>query len=65
MLCLLHDKLTPGDRMFRMGLFGYDIDTAAVESASGVKKLLLVNKCNRDIILQLPPGVRSRQHHHC
>ena len=54
-LRLLHDKLTPGDRMFRTGPLEYDIDTAAFESASGVKKLLLVNKRNRDITLQLPP----------
>jgi hypothetical protein len=54
-LRLLHDNLTPGERMFRMGPFGYDIDTAALESTSGVKKLLLVNKRNRDITLQLPP----------
>lgn len=54
-LRLLHDKLSPGDGMFRMGGIGYDIDSAALESASGVKKLLLINKRNRDIPLQLPP----------
>ena len=54
-LRLLHDKLSSGDRMFHMGGIGYDIDTAALESAGGVKKLLLVNKRNRDIALQLPP----------
>lgn len=35
--------------------FRNDIDAAAFESQSGAKKLLVINKRNRDITLQLPP----------
>jgi hypothetical protein len=60
-LRLLHDYLTPGDMLYHMSNFGgardfrNDVDAAAFESASGVKKLLVVNKRNRGIVLQLPP----------
>jgi hypothetical protein len=54
-LRLLHDNFIPGEMFCHMGPFGGEIDTAAIESTSGVKKLLLVNKRNRDITLQLPP----------
>ena len=60
-LRLLHDNFTPGDKLYHMPGFGgprdfrRDIDAAAFESANGEKKLLVVNKRNRDIALQLPP----------
>ena len=60
-LRLLHDNLTPGDKLFHAPGFGgprdfrRDIDAAAFESTAGVKKLLVVNKRNRNITLQLPP----------
>jgi len=41
--------------MLHMNSFGRDIDAAAFESGSGEKKLLVVNKRNRNITLQLPP----------
>jgi hypothetical protein len=54
-LRLLHDNFNPGDMLFHMNSFRSDIDAAAFENASGVKKLLVVNKRNRGIVLQLPP----------
>ena len=56
-LRLLHDKLTLGNKMFRMGPVGYDMDAAAFESAGGEKKLLLVNKRNRDIASATAAGL--------
>jgi len=38
-----------------MNSVGRDIAAAAFQSAGDVKKLLVVNKRNRNIILQLPP----------
>jgi hypothetical protein len=38
-----------------MNSVGRDIDAAAFQSAGDVKKLLLVNKRNRNLTLQLPP----------
>jgi hypothetical protein len=38
-----------------MGPVGYDVDAAAFENAGGEKKLLVVNKRNREMPLQLPP----------
>jgi hypothetical protein len=54
-LRLLRDSFAVGDKMLHVNSVGRDIDTAAFESASGLKKLLVVNKRNRDIALQLPP----------
>jgi hypothetical protein len=54
-LRLLHDNLAVGDKMLHMNSVGKDIDAAAFQSAGGVKKLLVVNKRNRNITLQLPP----------
>jgi hypothetical protein len=53
-LRLLHDNFAVGDKMLHMNSFGRDIDAAAFESGSGEKKLLVVNKRNRNITLQLP-----------
>ena len=59
-LRLLHDNFTPGDTLYHMNGFGRprdsrgDVDAAAFQSVSGVRKLLVVNKRNREITLQLP-----------
>jgi hypothetical protein len=54
-LRLLHDNFAVGDKMLHMNSVGRDIDAAAFQSAGDVKKLLVVNKRNRNITLQLPP----------
>ena len=54
-LRLLHDNFAVGDKMLHMNSVGRDIAAAAFQSAGDVKKLLVVNKRNRNITLQLPP----------
>ena len=54
-LRLLHDNFAVGDKMLHMNSVGRDIDAAAFLSAGDMKKLLVVNKRNRNITLQLPP----------
>jgi hypothetical protein len=60
-LRMLHNNFTPGDTLYHMSNFGgardfrNNTDAAAFQSPGGVKKLLVVNKRNRNITLQLPP----------
>ena len=54
-LRLLHDNFAVGDKIIHVNSVGRDIDAAAFLSAGDMKKLLVVNKRNRNITLQLPP----------
>lgn len=53
-LQLLHDNLGPGDRLVETKQFSSDVFVQAYVSAGGQRKLLLINKRDQDIPVQLP-----------
>jgi hypothetical protein len=54
-LKLLHDNLGPGDELKSTSLSSPDVAAQAFMTAKG-KKLLLINKYDRDVLLKLPEG---------
>jgi hypothetical protein len=60
-LRLLHGNFRPGDMIYNTSNvdtfrdYRHDFDAAVFENISGAKKLLVVNKRNRSIVLNLPP----------